>query len=74
MIRLKKLLIMFSVSLLLISVTYPIYSPAYNSLKIKQYERSDNFEWIYKVIDGKLYRRLFNVTAQKWAGDWEPAF
>lgn len=73
MIRLKKLLIMFSVSLLLISVTYPIYSPAYNSLKIKQYERSDNFEWIYKVIDGKLYRRLFNVTAQKWAGDWEPA-
>lgn len=74
MIRLKKLLIMFSVSLLLISVTYPIYSPAYSSLKIKQYKRSDNFEWIYKVIDGKLYRRLFNVTAQKRAGDWEPAF
>lgn len=74
MIRLKKLLIMFSVSLLLISVTYPIYSPAYNNLKIKQYERSDNFEWIYKVIDGKLYRRLFNVTVQEWAGDWEPAF
>ena len=33
--------------------------------------RSEMIEWRYKVIDGVLYRRLFNYTEQCWVGEWE---
>lgn len=28
------------------------------------------YEWYYKVIDGHLYKRLFNETTEEWVGDW----
>lgn len=28
------------------------------------------YEWYYKVIDGHLYKRLYNATKGEWAGDW----
>lgn len=27
-------------------------------------------EWRYKVIDGHLYKRLYNATTEEWIGDW----
>ena len=27
-------------------------------------------EWRYKVIDKKVYKRLFNVTKNRWETDW----
>lgn len=27
-------------------------------------------EWRYKVDNGKLYKRLYNATADTWIGDW----
>lgn len=33
--------------------------------------RADIYEWLYKIEDGKLYRRLYNATKQEWAGEWE---
>lgn len=32
---------------------------------------ADVLEWRFKVVDGKLYRRLFNYTTDSWVGDWE---
>lgn len=32
--------------------------------------RAEIFEWRYKVVDGKLYKRLYNATRHKWAGEW----
>ena len=32
---------------------------------------SDMIEWRYKLIDGVLYRRLFNYTQECWVGEWE---
>ena len=29
-------------------------------------------EWRYKVIDGKLYKRLYDTTNKKWLTDWIP--
>lgn len=29
-------------------------------------------EWRYKVINGKLYRRLYDTTHEKWLTDWLP--
>lgn len=33
--------------------------------------RSPIIEYRYKIIDGELYRRLFNYSDGYWIGDWE---
>lgn len=32
--------------------------------------RSDITRWIYKVEDGKIYKRLYNSSIGVWIGDW----
>lgn len=32
---------------------------------------SASYEWRYKDEDGKLYRRLYDKTNQRWVGGWE---
>lgn len=32
--------------------------------------RSDYKEWIYKVENGKIYKRLYNASTASWIGDW----
>lgn len=31
---------------------------------------ADITEWRYKTENGKLYKRLYNVTSGAWIGDW----
>lgn len=33
---------------------------------------ADKIEWRYKVIDGRLHRRQYNISRQYWIGEWEP--
>lgn len=33
--------------------------------------RSPIIEYRYKIIDGKLYRRLYNYSDEYWIGEWE---
>lgn len=33
--------------------------------------QSHIIEWRYKVVDGELYRRQYDCTANKWIGSWE---
>ena len=33
--------------------------------------KTDNIVWFYTTIDGKMYRRLYNKSQNKWIGDWE---
>lgn len=33
---------------------------------------ADETEWRYKVVDGKLYKRKYNITKKKWIGSWIP--
>lgn len=33
--------------------------------------RANKTQWIYKTVDGKVYRRLYDLTAQKYLTDWE---
>lgn len=30
-----------------------------------------NFEWRYKIVNGKTYRRLYNTSTDTWVGKWE---
>lgn len=32
--------------------------------------QADIIEWRYKVENGKLYKRQYNCTQDKWIGDW----
>lgn len=32
---------------------------------------ADIIEWRYKVMDGKLYQRQYNVSKQQWIGQWQ---
>lgn len=32
--------------------------------------RKDLMEWRYKIINNRLYKRLFNVSKNRWETDW----
>lgn len=32
--------------------------------------RADVVGWVYKEINGKLYKRLYNYTKQEYIGEW----
>lgn len=32
--------------------------------------RSYIIEWVYKVENGKWYKRLYNTTTRTWVGEW----
>lgn len=32
----------------------------------------DRIDWRFKMINGKLYKRLFNYSMDEWIGDWIP--
>lgn len=32
--------------------------------------RVDYIEWVYKVIDGQLYMRLYNYKTGEYIGEW----
>ena len=33
-------------------------------------ERAEETEWFYRYHDGKLQKRLWSVTYEKWLTDW----
>lgn len=32
--------------------------------------RAEIIDWRYKVVNGVLYKRLYNYTRQEWVGKW----
>lgn len=60
-------------SLLCISGTAfakPIEDVKYNTTETNIEPRTDIKEWIYAVIDGDIYKRLYNYTRNRWETDW----
>lgn len=39
-----------------------------NNNQISTYK--DVKEWRYKIMNGRLYKRLFNLSKEKWETDW----
>ena len=37
------------------------------------YTRADDIRYRYAVINGKVYKRLYNYTTSEWIGNWIPA-
>ena len=32
----------------------------------------ENLVWRYKTVNGKIYKRQWNSTSNKWVGNWIP--
>ncbi|MEJ8738656.1 hypothetical protein WKT02_14540 [Erysipelotrichaceae bacterium HCN-30851] len=32
--------------------------------------RKDKLEWRYKIMNGRVYKRLFNASKNRWETDW----
>ncbi len=64
------LLICTTISISIEVQTYA-YSPTSVSKTISILPRSDIIEWRYKVENGKLYKRQYNCTQDKWIGSWQ---
>ncbi len=47
-----------------------VNAPAEAYIHADRTERADLIDYVYKIIDGKLYKRLYNFTQEKWVGDW----
>lgn len=67
----------FALTLSVFTLQPAINSFAYNQdCIVEQYEdstvtpRSDYKEWVYKTENGKLYKRLYNASADTWETDW----
>lgn len=46
------------------------YSPSLDSNTSSFSPQADIIEWRYKVENGKLYKRQYNCTLDKWIGNW----
>lgn len=77
----KKLLLIGCLAGILLSTTQPpavmaMYPPesAVNSLTLDGAveTRASQTQWVYKQINGKYYRRLYDRTLHKWLTDWIP--
>ncbi len=70
-------LIVSSLFVTLLSIaSFPCFAESYHTPVFQTNgqisPRVDDFEWRYESFNGRLYRRLYNKTQNKWIGDWEP--
>lgn len=71
----KKLFLILSAAFIVVALppasTYaaPCEAPVTSGLT-QVTPRADDIRYIYEVFNGKMYKRLFNYTTNKWIGDW----
>lgn len=54
----------FSINVVKTDVVFAKYCVSMNA------DRKQKTEWKYKIINGKMYKRLYNCTTKQWIGDW----
>lgn len=64
----KYLIMLLSAICLCMTPVYALESPVQKSAQMYR----DAIVWKYKNINGRLYKRQYNVTTRKWIGDWIP--
>ncbi len=78
--KLKNLLIRCSATFLLLMCLSTAFSPEYAVFAAEKVSYTEDggaviyaeqTEWKYRVVDGKLQKRLWSVTYGEWLTDWE---
>lgn len=72
-IRTKKIAIVLmaaciSVSGMLAAPAYEIHAMASETESVMP--MADTYVWKYKIINGVMYKRLYNQSTKQWAGNW----
>lgn len=70
--NIKRWLSSFFAIIILISLAIPAYA-AVNLPKVNSEEqilRAEQTKWYYRVYNGKLQKRLWSITEEKWLTDW----
>ena len=71
----KKIKMLICIVALTISCLAPIPVVAETANEINAYTetiepRTDIKDWVYKVENGNLYKRLYNFSTGRWESDW----
>lgn len=69
----KKLVALFCLSVLSISIFSDSEVALADSIQnrvCKVQPRADIIGWRYKTENGKVYKRKYNYTKEKWIGSW----
>ena len=56
-----------------ISVDSPLANSTLTTYQSQCTVRNTNVVWVYKTVNGKTYKRLYNIETGQWIGDWIPA-
>lgn len=77
----KKILLslaVLSVSTMMLPIDAFAQSQAAESSMLTPKQSSEGYhlnaqiiEWRYKTVNGKMYRRQYNYSREKWIGEWE---
>lgn len=68
---LMSMILMFA--LLPYNTTFAKETLAYSSQIDEPVMRTHKTEWRYKIVDGIVYRRKYDLSTNKWIGEWEVA-
>lgn len=71
LILLLTIVLLQSISTVSVSAQSPITYQKAKNFSLNDL-RKDRIDWVYKVIDGKLYKRQYNFSQNIWLGDWVP--
>lgn len=70
----KKRIIILLAMLLTVFPTESVVASEYtDTVEVNEYEanpRADKIDYVYKILDGKLYKRLYNFSKGEWIGNW----
>lgn len=65
----KKLLSSAFLCILTMFSTSPVYAQE-NISSATIETRADILEWVFKTENGKMYKRLWNASKNRWETDW----
>lgn len=71
----KKVIYRITIICITIVMIFPIWTlgketATFNSMSKEIQNRTDIKDWVYKVINGDLYKRLYNYSTGRWETDW----
>lgn len=66
----KKILASIFLCTLTLFTASPIYAQDSIPSAVNIEPRKDILQWIYKTENGKIYKRLWNASKNRWDSDW----
>ena len=69
----KKIIVLLTMLLIIFSTEYVAAAEYTETVEVHEYKvtpKADKIDYVYKIHDGKLYKRLYNFSKGEWLGNW----